>query len=146
VRTALLRGADLDPGRTFQLGTYEVTEAEIIAFATAWDPLPFHVDRVAAERGRFGGLIASGAHTIAIMVRLGSDGVMAKLDLIVGSAIRDLEFSKPVRPGDVLSGHASVVERETHHDGNTQVWIRFNLIDQNGEQVLSLVGGVVVHR
>ena len=140
----LLRGADLVPGRMFELGSYEVTESEIVAFARTWDPLPMHVDRAAAERGIFGGLIASSAHTMAIMVRLGSDAVMGRLDLIAGSAIREMEFSKPVRPGTLLTGNAAVLEREPDRDGKTQAWIRFELIDQAGERVLSMLGGVVV--
>ena len=140
----LLRGADLVPGRTFELGTYELTESEIITFARTWDPLPMHIDRTAAERGIFGGLIASSAHIIAIMVRLGSDAVMGKLDVIAGSAIREVEFTKPLRPGAVLTGKATVVEREPDRDGKTKAWIRFELIDQAGERVLSMLGGVLV--
>jgi acyl dehydratase len=140
----LLRAADLTPGRTFELGRYDVTEEEIVEFARKWDPLPFHIDKEAAERGTFGGLIASGAHTIAIMIRLGSDGVMAKLDLIVGSAMRDLDLIKPVRPGASLTGHAVVLTQEADRPGRVRVWIRFTLVDDQGDRVMSMVGGVLV--
>ena len=140
----LLRGADLEPGLQFELGSYAVSEQEIVEFATRWDPLPFHIDRQAAEKGVFGGLIASGGHMIAIMIRLGSDGVMTKLDLIVGSGIRDLDMLKPVRPGDRLTGHAVVLDRETERPDRTRVWIRFTLLDAHGERVMSMVGGVLV--
>lgn len=49
---------DLAVGTVFGLGERQLTEEEIIAFAAAWDPQPFHVDTVAPERGTFGGLIA----------------------------------------------------------------------------------------
>lgn len=142
---AQLTGADLYPGRVFELGSFAVTEEDIVGFARAWDPLPLHTDRAVAEAGMFGGLIASGAHTIAIMVRLGSDGLMAKLPVIAGSGIRDLQFSNPVRPGMVLSGRGTVIERENERDTSLRVWIRFQLTDQAGHEMLSMVGGVLVH-
>ena len=49
---------------------YCVDEASIIAFAKEFDPQPFHVDPVAAAAGPYGGLIASGWHTAALVMRL----------------------------------------------------------------------------
>jgi acyl dehydratase len=129
------------PGRTFELGSYAVTEEEIVAFARKWDPLPFHVDPVAAAQTPFGGLFASGAHTIAIMVRLGSDGVMRHLNSVIGAGVREIEFSRPVRPGTTLTGHGEVLSRDAEdRSGRARTAIRFTLTDEAGAQVLSMVG------
>ena len=60
---------DYLPGASYDCGSVSVSEAEIISFATQFDPQPFHVDPEAAARGPFGGLIASGWHTAALVMR-----------------------------------------------------------------------------
>src|SRR5262245_49395938 len=57
-------------GRRFASGTHELDEKQIIAFASEFDPQPFHTDREAAKRTLFAGLVASGWHTAAITMRL----------------------------------------------------------------------------
>ncbi len=65
--TRLVYAEDLGIGQRFDLGSHTVTEAELVDFATHWDPQWFHIDRAAAQDGQFGGLIASGIHTLAIL-------------------------------------------------------------------------------
>ena len=57
-------------GYTSTIGTWQLTEAEVIAFATTWDPQPFHIDKAAAEASVFGELVASSLHIFAICTRL----------------------------------------------------------------------------
>ena len=61
---------DLTLGDIFVSEPYEVTVEEIVEFASRYDPQPFHVDAVAAERLFFHGLAASGWHVAAISMRL----------------------------------------------------------------------------
>ena len=61
---------DYLPGAVYEYGGIAVTEAEIIDFARRYDPQDIHVDREAAGRGNFGGLIASGWQTATMMMRL----------------------------------------------------------------------------
>ena len=48
---------DYLPGATYDCGSVSVDQAEIISFAKAFDPQPFHVDPEAAASGPYGGLI-----------------------------------------------------------------------------------------
>ncbi len=64
---------DFQVGDTAELGSHAITQEEIVAFARKFDPQPFHLDPAAARRSIFGGLIASGWHTCAIMMRLFAD-------------------------------------------------------------------------
>ena len=49
--------------------TVRVSREEILAFARmSHDENPLHIDRVAAQRARFGEIIASGQHTAAILM------------------------------------------------------------------------------
>src|SRR5579885_298842 len=61
---------DFTVGDVAELGPIEVTEAEILEFATRYDPQPFHVDAQAAKESPFGGLIASGWHTTALFMSM----------------------------------------------------------------------------
>lgn len=137
---------DLPVGRSFDLGGYEVTAEEIKSFALEWDPLPFHVDERAAEEGPFGGLIASGAHTLAICIRLASDGVVSRLAVIAGRGISEASFLRPVRPGMVLAGTTIVVEQRMLDPDRGSIEIRNELRDQRDELVMAMVGEVLVRR
>ena len=98
-------GADsIEVGLTYDLGTYLLSETEIIEFAAQWDPQDFHVDRAAAAAGHFGGVIASGVHTLAIFQRLAVDSVYREWAVIGGRRLHQIEFRSPVRPGTTLVG------------------------------------------
>ena len=58
------------------IGGKRVEKDEVIAFAKQYDPQPFHVDEVAAKRSMYGGLIASGWHTCAMVMRMMCDTYM----------------------------------------------------------------------
>ncbi len=61
---------DMPAGSVRDLGSITPTAEEIIAFATQFDPQPFHLDAEAAKDSVFGGLCASGWHTCAMAMRL----------------------------------------------------------------------------
>ena len=106
----LLYAEDLVVGSAHGLGEYKVTEEEIVAFANRWDPQPFHTDPEFAANGFFGGLIASGLHTLGILQRLAVLGVYRDWAIIAGRRIRDVSLPAPVRPGSVLSGQIIIDE------------------------------------
>ncbi|HRK24646.1 MAG TPA: MaoC/PaaZ C-terminal domain-containing protein, partial [Beijerinckiaceae bacterium] len=60
---------DIVVGSVLELGALTFTEADIIAYASDFDPQYFHVDPVAAQKSPFGRLIASGWHTAAGWMR-----------------------------------------------------------------------------
>ncbi|WP_145726698.1 MaoC/PaaZ C-terminal domain-containing protein [Nocardioides sp. J9] len=102
---------DLEPGTTYDLGTYEVTAEEIVDFATQWDPQDFHVDEEAARHGAFGGLIGSGLHSMAILQRLAVTRVLRGWSLIAGRSVSDVQMTSPLRPGMTVHGVLEVEDR-----------------------------------
>jgi len=64
---------DFSVGDRFETGAVTLTESMIIDFALTYDPQPFHIDREAAAASPFGGIIASGFHTIALGFRMFMD-------------------------------------------------------------------------
>ena len=84
------------------IGTWELTAAEIIAFAKTWDPQPFHTDVEAAEHSPFGGLVASSAHLFAICTRLFFDH-HDRIDVLAMLGKDKLRLPGPARAGTTLT-------------------------------------------
>ena len=100
---------DLKPGQTFVSGTHVLDEAQIKAFAKAFDPQPFHLDGKAAEGTLFGGLAASGWHTAAITMRLNVESGLPLANGIIGAG-GEIQWPAPTRPGDILHVESEVKE------------------------------------
>jgi acyl dehydratase len=99
---------DYQDGEVFEFGSYEITEEEIIEFATRYDPQYFHTDREAAKESVFGGLVASGWMTGSILMRMMVDGFIAKKASMGSPGLDELRWLAPVRAGDTLRGRATV--------------------------------------
>ena len=99
---------DYAHGATFDCGSVRIDEAAIIAFAKEYDPQPFHVDPSAD--GPFGGLIASGWHTISLVMRQLVEHYLAAESSLGAAGIDELRWPYPVRPGDTLGVRATVLE------------------------------------
>jgi acyl dehydratase len=104
---------DFSAGHIFELGSVSFTDDEIIAFARLYDPQPMHVDPVLASQSIYGGLIASGWHTVAGYMRLLVDHVMLGSESLGSPGIDQLRWVKPVRPRDVLRCRYTVLETKT---------------------------------
>ncbi|ERJ17456.1 cyanate lyase protein [Salinisphaera shabanensis E1L3A] len=138
VPTVALFGESAQLGERIELGSYTLSADEIVAFARQWDPQFFHMDADrAASEGYFGGLIASGVQTLAVYQRLVVDALVQYWDVIGGAGIRDLQFRRPVRPADTLTGFAVIEDVEYQPDrGRARVVYGGELINQNRELAL----------
>ncbi len=101
---------DLKAGQRFATGSITVSEAEIIAFAKQFDPQYYHIDPEAAKKSAFGGLIASGFHTLSLSFRLFFDLNLWPESVIASPGMDQVKWLKPMRPGDTISAAAEVVE------------------------------------
>ena len=101
---------DFRAGDRFVSGGMTVTEAGIIEFARQWDPQPFHIDVEFAKTWTFGGLIASGVHTMAVTLKLWIEQGVFRACSLGAAGIGGVRFPKPVRPGDTLHVLTDVVE------------------------------------
>jgi acyl dehydratase len=130
---------DYHPGAVFEYGEIRVDEAEIIEFARRFDPQDMHVDPEAAKRGRFGGLIASGWHTAAMMMRLVVENFLPKKASLASPGIDELRWLRPVRPGDVLRVRVTVLEatRSRSRPDRGVVRTLMEVLNQDGEVVMS---------
>jgi acyl dehydratase len=120
-------------------GRRTVTEAEIIEFATRYDPQWFHTDPVRARDSRWKGLISSGWMTCSIAMELAVKSVLATSESIGSPGVEQLKWLNPVRPGDELELRMEVLE--TRHSRSGAVGIvkwRWMLTTQAAVQVLEL--------
>jgi len=101
---------DYVTGSVHEFGPILVEEKEIIAFAKRFDPQRLHTDSGAAKDTVFGGLIASGWHTAALMMRLFVDNYLSHVASLGSPGVDELRWLKPVRPGDEISIRVTVLE------------------------------------
>ena len=139
---------DFELGERFVSPGITVTEAEIIDFALKYDPQPFHLDAPAAAASHYGGLIASGFHTLALGFRLFiQSGVLAACSM--GSpGIDELRWLAPVRPGDTLHTKVEVMEVRPSQSKPDRGILRlaYAVINQHGDAVLSFTIHHLVRR
>ena len=138
---------DLHVGQRFESTFHVVDTAQIKAYAREFDPQPFHLDEEAAKHTLFGGLAASGWHTVAITMRLMVEGGLPLAGGIIGSG-GEISWPKPTRPGDALSVFSEIVEvtpSRSRADRGT-VKVRSETRNQRGEVVQTLLARLVVPR
>lgn len=93
---------DLSVGDAFETPSIQVDEVEMLEFSRRYDPQPMHIDAEAAARGAFHGLIASGWHTAALVMKLNAEAKILGNTPMLGLGVDSLAWPLPVRPGDTL--------------------------------------------
>ena len=131
---------DYTPGAVFEFGEILVCEAEIIEFASRYDPQYIHVDREAAASGPYSGLIASGWQTATVMMRLLVARFLPKAASLGSPGIDELRWLRPVRPGDALRIRVTVLEATRSRSKPDRGMVRtlVEVLNQHGEIVMSM--------
>jgi acyl dehydratase len=130
---------DFQVGSVFEFGSITVTEPEIIAFARQFDPQVMHTDPVAAANGPTGGLIASGWHTIGLMMRMYAEHFLPENGL-PAPGVDEVRWLHPVRPGDTLRMRVTIEEARPSRSKPDRGVIRplSEMLNQHDEVVLTL--------
>jgi len=135
-----MKFSEFHVGQQIEAGPYEVSRAEIIDFATRYDPQWFHTDPAAAADGPFDGLIASGWHSCSIAMRLVVDRVLQGSESFASPGLRYLKWPNPVRPDDQLTLQLTVLDVR-RSDSRPELGIlqwRWQLRNQHALEVLDL--------
>ena len=133
---------DMQAGQVRALGSISPTREEIIAFASQFDPQPFHLDDEAAKASVFGALCASGWHTCAMAMRLMVTEFLCQTSSMGSPGLEQIKWLKPVFPNDQLRLQTTVLETKPMGKrpdvGMTRnLWEMFN---QHGDKVLHMEG------
>jgi len=137
---------DFVVGAKFETPPITVTEADIITFATQFDPQPMHTNPAAAAQIT-GGIIASGWHTASLTMKLLITGRQYRpAPGTVGLGFESLKWHKPVRPGDTLRLQVELLAlRESESKpGWGIITNRFITLNQNDEAVQTMVSSAIV--
>ncbi len=140
---------DYEPGHKSSFGRYKVTREEVIAFASRYDPQPFHLDDEAAARTHFGRLAASGWHTCAMTMAMIVENISAHAQAGLGSpGVDELRWLKPVFPGDILRCETEILEttpsRSKPEIGSYRSTV--TTLNQHDEPVLRFTSIVLIRR
>lgn len=138
---------DFAPGDREAVGTHAVAAEEIVDFAKAWDPQPMHTDPEAARASAFSGLVASGAHLVALSVRL----LILHPDraaVVAGLGWDGVRFLEAVRPGDTLALTRQCMEARPSRSrpGVGIVRNQITFVNQHGRTVLDYTDTILVSR
>ena len=139
---------DFAVGQIYRTGELTVSADAIKAFATSFDPQPFHLDDDAAAKTFFQGLAASGWHTAALTMRLLVTEGAPVAGGIIGAGMDELRWPRPVRPGDRLHLESEVMDARPSRSRPEQglVKMRTTTLNQNNEPVQITVGNLLVPR
>jgi acyl dehydratase len=144
-------------GETREIGAYRFSAEEIVRFAAAYDPQPFHLSEEGGARSLFGGLCASGWHTMAVMMRVFVDFMNreaeragrrgeAPLRPRVSPGFDDLKWLRPVYPGDTITFTGEVVgkRRSKSRPGWGIVTLAMRGVNQKAQPVLAVTSHMFV--
>ncbi len=139
---------DFSVGERRRLGTTLVAEADVIRFATEFDPQSFHIDAEAAKHSIYGSVIASGWHTCAMTMRVLVDSYLKESASMGSPGIDELRWLKPVRPGDTLTVFSTaeeIVFSKSKPDRGILTSVT-EVENQHGELVLTMRGKSMMKR
>ena len=133
---------DYAAGNVYEMGPAVVEEAEILDFARRYDPQPFHTDPSIGAASPYGGLIASGWHVCAVMMRMLVDGVISRNASLGSPGMDRIRWVKPVRPGDALRCQVEVTgsRRSKSRPDRGIISMDMTMLNQNGEVVMTCSG------
>jgi acyl dehydratase len=130
---------DFSVGDVAELGPVTVTADEIVAFASRFDPQPFHLSEEGGKATPYGGLIASGWHTTALFMSMFVPAVLNESASLGSPGVDELRWRAPVRPGDTLHGRSTVtdVQPSSTSQGRGTIFTTNELVNQDGVVVLT---------
>jgi len=150
---------DIVVGERTAVGRHTFTVDDIKAFATRFDPQPFHIDEAAAQRSHFGRLVASGWHSTVVWMRLmvaerrrQADAARSRSEPVaaMGPALglRDLKWLRPVYADDTIMYESEVIETRVSESRPNLglVTVRSTGVNQRGEPVLSFISTTFLDR
>ena len=138
-----MSAAQVSAGQVFSR-QHSLTRSEVVSFArAAGDDNPLHHDLAHASRTRYGGLIASGTHTTALLLGLTASH-FSKHGSVVGVAF-SVQFRRAVLADQSILLEWTVDSLEPYGKGAGQrVHLTGRLLDGHGEVCVTASGQVLI--
>jgi len=138
---------DFVVGQRFDAGGFALDAETIKAFASEYDPQPFHTDEEAAKDSFFGGLAASGWQVACLTMKQ----MIVAGPKVGGGQIGaggEIAWPRPTRPGDVLTVSCEVLEVKPSRSKPDRgfVTLRTETKNQNNETVYAFTCQMLTFR
>jgi acyl dehydratase len=139
---------DFAIGEVIECGKRTVSAEEIHSFAEQFDPQPFHLDEAAAKQGMFGGIVASGWHSVCIAMRLAVDALFNETSNMGSPGVDKIRFLRPMFPGDTVTARVHVVDAvpSSSKPDRGRLTFRFELFNQKAEMIMDLQAMTILGR
>lgn len=127
---------DLVVGEEFTSSPRQVSQDEIVDFASRYDPQYFHMDPEQARSSHFGEVVASGVHILAIW-RILDHQITGDVRWMCGIGWDNLRWNRPLRAGDRVRAYARCLDKRPSGSDPTRgiAVYRYALLNQRDEQV-----------
>ena len=138
---------DIAIGDRYQFGPYRVSRAEMLAFNRQWDPLPIHVDQMAAEAMGLRGITASGQYTLCVKQLFVNQTPW--VGAVIGAlGFDEVRFPHPVYPDDTLYGTIDCTDKRASRSKADRgiVTLSFRIANQDDVAVLTYIDTVMLRR
>ena len=131
---------DFAVGQRYETEPVSISEADIIAFARQFDPQYFHLDPAAAAKSSFGGLVASGLHTLSLTMRLFFELNLWERAILGSPGLEHVRWLIPLRPGDTVrtTVEISAVKRSRSKPDRGVVSTAHRAFNQHDQVILTM--------
>jgi acyl dehydratase len=119
-----------------------IDKAEIIDFASKWDPQPWHIDEELAKQSMFGGLTACSAHIFSLFCMVSQQWENGEQQQVLASlGFDEMRMLKPLYAGDRVYCRNTIelARASRSKDDRGIVATRCELINQKDEVVFSIL-------
>ena len=139
---------DFVAGEVVEAGAIDVTQADLIAFASRFDAQSFHVDPQAAEASFVGRLIGSGWHSCALLMRLMAQTFLLDAAGMGAPGIEEVKWLKPLLPGERVSLRRTTLETKPSRSRPEMGLVRFRLelLDRAGTALVEQTNWIMFGR
>ena len=139
---------DLAVGQVYRTDSIVVTKEEMLAFASRYDPQPFHLEEPAGRKSVFGGMAASGWLTAALTMRLMILSPFRFANGVIGLGVESLRWPRAVFAGDTITAAIEVTAMRASESKPQFGVVKFvtTTTNQRGEIVQLKTSNVLVPR
>lgn len=132
-------------GQVISLGQIVLTEQEIINYAKEHDPLPFHVDKIAAQKSIFKGLVASGPHIFQSFHKNKWIPLFGNT-VIAGLEVNNWKFLKPVYANQLISCDVAIMDKKINSNKTTATvkWL-YEFKDVQSQELVQCLEMTILH-
>jgi acyl dehydratase len=128
-------------GPWHELGCFSTSTADMIEFASLYDPQPMHLDEEAGKASMLGGLASSGWQTGALLIKQMVEQLLINTKNYGSPGVKEAHWLAPVFPDDRLSVRYQVKSKRVSNSKPHMGIIDFFIEAQNqaGEPVMTMV-------